>query len=78
MKRSDPQPRRRPNLKEQREAWLLTKDKILAGLGVAVTVAEFVWAEVLEHGLRYEWLVFAAALFGLAIMSGMDKRDRGG
>lgn len=45
-------------------------------VGLVFAAATFVWSEVLAHDLHYEWLVFSAALCGLGIMHGLDRKDR--
>lgn len=71
-----PTPPPRKSNEEERDRWALTKDKLLVYVGLVFAAATFVWSEVLAHDLHYEWLVFSAALCGLGIMHGLDRKDR--
>lgn len=66
-----------PEEKKRGTDWWLLKDKLLFALGAAVTLATFVWGEVLRHGTHIEWLGFALTLFGIGVASQLDRRNRG-
>lgn len=55
-------------------AWLLTKEKLLIGVGIGIIAWVMIVQPLLKQDFHYEWLILAAACFGVSVAQWGDKR----